>query len=222
MTKLLALDTATEALSVALNVNGEIFHRSTLAGRKHTQLLLPTIQSLLAEAGLTVADLDGIAVGVGPGSFTGIRIALATAQGLALPHDLPMLPVSNLAVLALGAAQLANETHVFAASDARMGELYMGAYDCTDLAEPVLIGVERVCSPTQIDWPKGDEWVCAGSGWVAYPDAQAQIAPRALIAEDLLPDAINMLAYAERMLSQGKGVSSSELEAVYLRNQVTN
>src|SRR5574340_720031 len=97
---LLAIETATESCSAALNIDGRIIERSELAPRRHAELILPMIESLLGEAGIARAQLDGIAVGRGPGAFTGVRLAIAVAQGLALALDIPVVAVSSLDALA--------------------------------------------------------------------------------------------------------------------------
>ena len=122
--KLLAIETSTEACSVALYVDGEIAERHELAPRRHTQLVLPWADELLAHAGLAKSQLDAIAVGRGPGAFTGVRLAIALAQGLALALDRPVLPVSTLATLAMQG----QGPRILAAIDARMGEVYLGAF----------------------------------------------------------------------------------------------
>src|SRR5574337_329913 len=100
MPNILTIESATEACSAALSVDGRIMERSEIAPRRHAELILPMIESLLAEAGLARTQLDGIAVGCGPGAFTGVRLAIAVAQGLALALDIPIVPVSSLAALA--------------------------------------------------------------------------------------------------------------------------
>ena len=122
--KLLALDTATEACSAAVLADGEVLERYELAPRRHAALILPMIESVLAEAGLEISQLDAIAVGRGPGAFTGVRIAIGIAQGIAFAADLPVALVSTLAALALGTARDTGATRIAAALDARMGEIY--------------------------------------------------------------------------------------------------
>ena len=121
--KLLALETATEACSVALWVDGAVIERHALAPRRHAELVLPMVDAVLAEGGISRRALDAIAVGRGPGAFTGVRLAIAVAQGLALALDRPVLPVSTLAALAMAAAQDAGAAPILAAIDARMGEV---------------------------------------------------------------------------------------------------
>ena len=121
--KLLAFETATEACSVAVYVDGEVRERFEIAPRRHAELALPWAEQLLAEAGMAKSQLDAIAVGRGPGAFTGVRLAIALAQGIALALDRPLLPVSTLARLGDAGAEA---TRILAAIDARMGEVYVG------------------------------------------------------------------------------------------------
>lgn len=181
--KLLALDTASGQCSVALLVDGQLVTRGVLTARDHAQLLLPMVDAVLAEAGQSLRGLDGIAFGRGPGSFTGVRIAAAVTQGLAAGAGLPVLPVSDLRVLAEGAraavasaADASTEGWLLACMDARMGELYwavfangsgpIGAARCT----------ERLSSSAQLQQelpallPAGGAIVgAAGMGLAAYP-----------------------------------------------------
>jgi len=130
--KILAVDTATQACSAALFIDGETTAEFRLAPREHTQLILPMVESLLQQAAIKIADLDALAFGRGPGSFTGVRIATGIVQGLAFAHNLPVLAISTLASI----AQLAGDEHqhnnVLAGIDARMGEIYWGCYQRAD------------------------------------------------------------------------------------------
>jgi tRNA threonylcarbamoyladenosine biosynthesis protein TsaB len=126
MTTLLALDTATEACSVAVLHDGRVHSHYEVIPRLHAQRLLPMIKQIMAEAGAPLSAIDAIAFGRGPGAFTGVRIAIGVVQGLAFGLDRPVLPVSNLAVLAQGAYRLHGARQVAAAIDARMDEVYWG------------------------------------------------------------------------------------------------
>ncbi len=148
--KLLALETATEACSAAVWVDGAVLERYEIAPRRHAVLILPMVEAVLAEAGLTMNQLDAIAVGRGPGAFTGVRIAIGIAQGLAFAGDLPVVPVSTLAALALGAAREMGQTRIATALDARMGEIYWGTWAVSDDGV-ALLGEERVCAPASGD-----------------------------------------------------------------------
>src|SRR5215475_1096438 len=126
--RLLAIETATEACSAALLVGGDVIERSEIAPRRHAELILPMIESLLAEAGLSRRQIDGIAVGRGPGAFTGVRLAISVAQGIALGLDVPVVPVSSLAALAQDVPREL-PAPILAVIDARMGAVYAGAFE---------------------------------------------------------------------------------------------
>ncbi|HSM96415.1 MAG TPA: tRNA (adenosine(37)-N6)-threonylcarbamoyltransferase complex dimerization subunit type 1 TsaB, partial [Rhizomicrobium sp.] len=131
MPNIIAIETATEACSAALSVDGRIMERSEIAPRRHAELILPMIEALLAEAGIVRTQLHAIAVGRGPGAFTGVRLAISVAQGLVLALDIPIVPVSSLAALAQDAPDAG--ASILAVIDARMGEVYTGAFRrCAD------------------------------------------------------------------------------------------
>ncbi|MCI0668188.1 MAG: tRNA (adenosine(37)-N6)-threonylcarbamoyltransferase complex dimerization subunit type 1 TsaB [Methylococcaceae bacterium] len=170
--KILAVETATEACSAALLVDGGILERFRVAPREHTRLILPMVDSLLDEAGFALGNLDALAFGRGPGSFTGVRIAAGIIQGLALGADLPVVPVSTLASLAQHYLESSDCATIFTALDARMGEVYWGVYqkDSEGLArlagkEAVLPAIEVQFSGARIGKGAG-----LGSGWAAYRD----------------------------------------------------
>src|SRR5690349_20165473 len=153
--KLLAFETATEACSVALWIDGEVRERFGLAPRQHAELALPWAEQLLAEAGVARSQLDVVAVGRGPGAFTGVRLAVALAQGIALALDRPVVPVSMLAALAMGAD---GGEPILAAIDARMGEIYVAAFGRE--GDALVAGsVEVVVAPEQYALPEGDGWI---------------------------------------------------------------
>ncbi len=216
--KLLALETATEACSAAVWVDGAVLERYELAPRRHAALILPMVDSVLAEAGLEVAQLDAIAFGRGPGAFTGVRIAVGIAQGIAFAADLPVVPVSTLAVLALGAARETGHARIAAALDARMGEVYWGCYAASGAdAEP--LGEERVGGPAAVAAPPG-EWFGAGSGWLAYgATLSGQLAISGWLGE-CYPRAGDVARLAADPRRRGDWVDAERALPVYLRNQV--
>ncbi len=231
--KILALDSATEALSVALYQHGECLVRESTPVRGHGQWLLPAIDELLSEAGLRLKDLDGLAVGRGPGAFTGVRIAVSVAQGLAFATDLPILPVSDLAALALGAAKRAyahgltgSALQILACLDARMNGLYaawvalpatpmgieLACFDCID---------EGLYSPHELPLVGVEPVVVAGHGWVADSPLADRLGTRVLMAyPDLLPQARWIAALAAHQWPQGRAVAAEALLPVYLRDEV--
>nr|VFK21663.1 MAG: tRNA threonylcarbamoyl adenosine modification protein YeaZ [Candidatus Kentron sp. LFY] len=169
MTSILAIDASSDACSVALLLDGEYLESHRLAPRRHAEILLPEIEGLLSRCALSLRDLDGLAFGRGPGAFTGIRIATGVVQGLAFGADLPAVPVSSLQALAQGVWRQHKARSILTAFDARMGEVYWGAYrvDSRNLAAPVI--EECVCAPVAIALPDEEgDWFGAGSGWATY------------------------------------------------------
>lgn len=219
MTTLLALDTATEACSVALLHDGKVFSHYEVIPRLHAQRLLPMIKDLLAEAGVALADVEAIAFGRGPGAFTGVRIAIGVVQGLAFALQRPVLPVSNLAVLAQRALREHGATQVATAIDARMDEVYWGCYR-EEQGEMRLLGREAVQAPELAALPADGtgEWFAAGTGWGSYaarlPSAPSQRAP------DMLPHALDLLTLAGFAWARGEALPAEMAQPVYLRDQV--
>lgn len=218
MSRILALDTSTDACSVALDLDGRLYGEFVVEPRRHTHLLLPMVERVLAEAGVALSALDAIAFGRGPGSFAGIRIATGAAQGLALGADLPLLPVSTLAAMAVNARQQDTGCErVLTALDARMDEVYWGAFDIS--AElPRALMAESVRAPAQAECPVDGDWCAVGSGW-RYRE-QMPAAVRASVAAELpecYPDARAMLVLARAQLAAGEGVAPEQALPVYLR-----
>ncbi len=219
MTTLLALDTATEACSVALLHDGKVLSHYEVIPRLHAQRLLPMIQALLGEAGVELAALDAIAFGRGPGAFTGIRIAIGVVQGLAFALDRPVLPVSNLAVLAQRALREHGAQQVAAAIDARMDEVYWGCYRA-EQGEMRLQGVEAVLAPEQASLPRGatGDWFGAGTGWGTY-GARIALQPSS-VDGGMLPHAEDLLQLARCAWARGEGLPADQAQPVYLRDKV--
>lgn len=225
MPNILAIETATEACSAALSIDGRIIERSEIAPRRHAELILPMIESLLAEAGLARAQLDGIAVGRGPGAFTGVRLAIAVTQGLALALDVPIVPVSSLAVLAQDAPDAG--VSILAVIDARMGEVYAGAFrrGADGLVEA--IGEESVGQASALTLPRqvhasGRQWCVVGTGWDAYRDALAARLPAAPFFADgaRFPQAGAVARLTVPQFAAGRGVAPEQALPVYLRDKV--
>ena len=216
--KLLALETATEACSVALWLDGEVVERFQIAPRRHAELTLPWAGQLLTDAGVARSQLDAIAVGRGPGAFTGVRLAIALAQGMALALDRPLLPVSTLEALAMRSGG----APVLAAIDARMGEVYVAAYR-HDGQGLVRCGEEAVLPPGGVRLPDGeDAWHGVGTGFDAAEGALRQQLAGCLasVAAQELPHAADVARLAAAAFARGETVAPERVEPAYLRNNV--
>ena len=223
---LLALDTSTEACSVALFHHGEKTHINELAQRTHTKRILPMIDEILANSGLRLNQVDALAFGRGPGSFTGVRVGAGIAQGLAFGADLPVIPISNLTAMAQAAFELHQAENVVAVIDARMNEVYFSQLvrekersDVGEFFQWREIITEQVCSPEQaIKQLRDDNAFRVGTGWAAY----SQFTEKNLTSSDIaLPNALYMLELARVEYLQKRTISALEIEPIYLRNEVT-
>ncbi|PNS07475.1 tRNA (adenosine(37)-N6)-threonylcarbamoyltransferase complex dimerization subunit type 1 TsaB [Solilutibacter silvestris] len=217
--KLLAIETATEACSVALWSDGEVRERFEIAPRRHAELVLPWCDALLAEAGVSRAQLDAIAVGRGPGAFTGVRLAIAVAQGIALGLGRPLVAMSTLQVLAAG-ANARDGDRVLAAIDARMHEVYWASY-CIRDGIPQETSPEAVVAPAAID-VEGDGWHGIGTGFSAGDSELAKRLKQQFVAIDAaaLPHAADLSRLAATAFARGEIVSPDLVEPAYLRNNV--
>ncbi|TFH88633.1 tRNA (adenosine(37)-N6)-threonylcarbamoyltransferase complex dimerization subunit type 1 TsaB [Billgrantia azerbaijanica] len=228
MPTLLALDASSRACSAALLIRrpGEadtLVARFAHTPREHTRRLLPMVDEVLAEAGLSPAALDAVAYGRGPGSFTGLRIAAGAAQGLAYGLDRPLLGVSTLEALALGAHRRHRFRHIVTALDARMGEIYVAAWRCSDGATEAL-SAEAVLPPERLRLPDGSDaldWVGVGSGWALWEamptEVQVRLVQRLVDPE---PAAEEMALLAARDLAAGGGLPAHAVQPIYLRDTV--
>jgi len=215
--KLLVLDTSTEWCSAALWLDGRIQARRVLAEQRHSSLLLPMVDDLLRESGLSLRQLDGIGYGAGPGSFTGLRIACAVTQGLAFGADLPVVGVSTLESI----AEQAGADRVLTVLDARMAEVYWAAY-ARDGAGWRAVTEPQLALPESVAIPPGGEWVGAGNGFAALG---AVLRPRleaglVRIDDTLMPDAAAMAPLAARAFVRGEGLDAALAAPIYLRDKV--
>lgn len=221
--KILALDTATENCSVALLVGDQIYVRSEVAPRDHTKKILPMVDEVLKEAGLTLAGLDALAFGRGPGSFTGVRIGIGIAQGLAFGADLPMIGISTLAAMAQGSYRMKGYTHVATAIDARMSEVYWGRYRREDNGNWSEVDQECVIAPSLLADSTGSDdllWGCAGTGWAAYEEELRALPLSREFSDVLYPDAQDIAFLAKFEWDKGNTVSAEQASPVYLRDTV--
>jgi len=248
--KLLAVETATEACSAALYIDGIVTERFELTPKEHTRLILPMIDSLMADAGLKPQQLDALAFGCGPGSFTGVRIATGVIQGIAFGADLPVVPVSTLAAIAqdffdnnkaqgkyppLHSGEGRNEGFkkgansdlsrcinvAFTAMDARMGEIFWGVYQRDEQGFAKLIGKESVTPAVAVEFPDLSG-VGVGSGWGVYNhELMALLAGRVSYCEtENLPRAGAIARLGARGFELGLAVAVEQAMPVYLRDKV--
>ncbi|AGJ61476.1 Uncharacterized protein YeaZ [Candidatus Moranella endobia PCVAL] len=222
-THILAIDSTTAACSAALMLDNEVvLERFVVAPREHTQLILPMVDSLLAEADISLYSLDAIAFGRGPGSFTGVRISICIAQGLALGANLQLIGVSTLAALAEGAWRRTGICKVLTAIDARMGEVYWATYKRHD---GVWLGEEheKIVVPDVLAAISTDLtgcWATAGTGWQTYPTLLNHVGLKLVSGKTLFPSAQDILPLALHHYRHGNNHAVVLVEPTYLRNAV--
>lgn len=213
---ILALETSTEAGSCALWLDGEILQRQCPAGRSHSETLLPLVRALMAEAELDFSRLDAIAFGVGPGAFTGLRVACGAAQGLAVARDLPLIPLTSLETMAAAT----EAARVLAVLDARMGELYSGHYVQTGETYQ-LLGPIRVSRPADLLVPDGLGWVACGNALMAYPDLAERLRAAAIpLHPAIVPEAAMLARLAVPRALRGEGIDPALAVPLYIRDKV--
>ena len=211
--KILALETSTDLCSAALWLDGKVDAREAGAGQQHSELLLPMVDALLGAHGLKVADLDGVAFGAGPGSFTGLRIACGVAQGLAFGANLPVVGVSTLLAL----AQAAGDERVVCCLDARMGEIYHAAYERRG-ASWHTVHEPGLYKPAAAPALPAGKWTGCGSGFAAYRAALGQRIER--VIEGLAPHAREIAALAAAEFARGNAVAAEQAAPLYVRDKV--
>jgi tRNA threonylcarbamoyladenosine biosynthesis protein TsaB len=223
MQTILAIETSTELASAALLRGGQVITRESAGVQTHSLAILPMVQSLLAEAGISLAQCDALAFGVGPGSFTGVRTACGIVQGLAFGAGLPVLPVVTLAAMAQACRDLNGADDVLAVLDARMGEVYWAQYRFADdqwqvIVEPTLSAPAAVL-PLSLNSGAKALQAC-GNGLSAYAEAFAAAPFAAASLPDVMPNARQIAALGSSAFSQGKGLDAVEAQPLYLRNKV--
>jgi tRNA threonylcarbamoyladenosine biosynthesis protein TsaB len=214
--QILALETSTELGSCALWQDGILTERFCPAGRTHSETLLPLVRELLAEAGLSVAGLDAIAFGVGPGAFTGLRVACGAAQGLAMAADTPLVPVTSLEAI----AEQSGAERVLALLDARMAEVYSGCYLRTDEGY-ALQGEIRLAAPAAVDLPTTAGWLACGNAPAVYQALGERLAAAGIASRsDLLPTAAAVARLAVPRVRRGEGIDAALAAPLYVRDKV--
>ena len=225
--KMLAIDTATEACSAALGIGNTVLARYEELGRGHAERILPMVDELLAEAGISLAALDAIAFGRGPGAFTGLRLAAAVAQGFAFGAALPVVAVSNLQALAERALEEKSGDAAVVCIDARMSEVYWCTYRRSAPQGVQALREEEVSPPDAVTLegpqPSIRSWLGAGTGFGAYPQLGRRLGlDPGNVAAQLLPRAQEVLRIGMRELAAGRALAPDQALPVYLRNRVTS
>lgn len=218
--RLLALDAATEACSVALLIDGALISRSLESGKSSAAKLVAMVNEVLAEGAVSLSGLDGIAAGIGPGSFTGVRITVAVAQGIAFGANLPVTPVTTLEALAMQLS-LPEGVHALACLDARMNEIYWGGF-AADLKEGVIeTAGSRVGPPDSVVIEPDRRYWGIGRGFTAYP-ALSQLPGVSLSGElaSALPNAREIARLGALRLSGGHALDPADVKPLYLRDKV--
>ena len=209
---ILALETATDPGSVALWRDGEVIARSCPDGRSNSETLLPLADSMLREAGLSFADLNGVAFGMGPGSFTGLRVSCGAAQGLAVARDLPLLGIGTLEAMALASGG----ERVIVALDARMGEVYYGMY-----VHGALQGEIGVYAPDTVPLPESSGWLACGNGLSSYPTLCERLGSAVETWKpEIMPSAEAVVRLAAQRLEGGESIDPADAAPLYVRNKV--
>ena len=219
MTRLLALETSGNGGSVALLVDGAVTERTIATPREQTGVVVEYIDALLADAGIDLGMLDGIAFGRGPGSFTGLRVATAVAQGFGLALGTPLLPVSSLAAVAQRLWREHGVEHSLVCIDARMKEVFWGRFAACG-GEVAAVGVECLSDPAAVEYAGENSWVGAGSGFAAYPAQLEALSRRAeRVIADIEPLAQDLLPLATTALAAGRVSTLADALPAYLRRE---
>ena len=220
----LALDASTEACSVAIGHDGQLVHRCEVTPRGHASRMLPMVEAVLGEAGLRREDVDLVTCGRGPGSFTGVRIGLGVAQGIAMALDLPVVTLSTLQVLAQGCHRRLGLPRVCVAIDARMAEIYVGCYELDPETGLMHAAVpDAVTAPESLAVPAHwGRYAGSGTGWAAHAAVLARRGnPPVRTEPEALPEARDMVATARDAHARGEVLAAESLVPTYLRDQVT-
>jgi len=216
--KILALDTSTQWLSVALFDGSDAVALRERVGNAASERILPAIGGLLARAGVALEEVDGIAYGAGPGSFTGVRIACGVAQGLGFGMDRPLFGVPTLEAIAQSAWRAHGWQRIVACLDARMHEVYVAAYARNDNGWAT-VRAPAVCKPAAIDAFTNERWFGAGDDGFAYPSLAASLSLDACDA-DIIPDANAIAECAWPRVVAREGVAAENAEPLYVRHRV--
>jgi tRNA threonylcarbamoyladenosine biosynthesis protein TsaB len=215
----LAIETSSEIGSIVLAIGADTLERRIEDTREQAGLIVPLIDELLASRGASLGDLDAVVFGRGPGSFTGLRLAAAVAQGLATSRGLPLVAVSSLQAIAVQAERTCAIADVVVAIDARMGEVYTGGFR-SERGLMRCVSEERLTAPGRLCSPDAGAWVLAGNAITAHAAALESLAAgAAAVLPDIVPTASDLLPQAAADLAQGRTLAPGEALPVYLRGE---
>lgn len=218
---ILALDTCTESCSAALLYQGKLFERVEMTQRGHSELILGMMDELFEQAGTDISVVEALAFGRGPGSFTGVRVGVGVAQGIAYARDIPVIPISSLAATAQGVVDLFDIDHIAVAMDARMGEVYGASYQVKD-GLVLLVDEEKVCPPEQFKPVNEQSWLGIGTGWAEYDVILRENFDGHLkeVSTQHFPQAASIIKLAQVEVEAGQLLPAEQALPVYLRNNV--
>lgn len=218
---ILALDTCTESCSAALLYQGELFERAEITQRGHSDLILGMMDELFEQAGTDISVVEALAFGRGPGSFTGVRVGVGVAQGIAYARDIPVIPISSLAATAQGVVDLFDVDYIAVAMDARMGEVYGASYQVKD-GLVVLMDEEKVCPPEQFKPINEQSWLGIGSGWAEYDAVLKEnfVGHLKEVSTQHFPQAASIIKLAQVEVEVGRLLPAEQALPVYLRDNV--
>jgi tRNA threonylcarbamoyladenosine biosynthesis protein TsaB len=205
-----AFETSTEWCSVALWLDGEIAGIEEHAGNRHSERLLPMLETLFGMKGIAASQLDAVAFGAGPGSFTGLRIACGVAQGIACARGIPAIGISTLEAL----AEESGASRVVACLDARMSEVYYSAVEKSGARWREVLPAQCV-APAALRPPPGEGWIGCGSGFAVYGSLGLN-----KVIPDIHPSAMAVARLAAPRLAAGEGVDAALAAPVYVRDKV--
>ncbi|KRB93283.1 tRNA (adenosine(37)-N6)-threonylcarbamoyltransferase complex dimerization subunit type 1 TsaB [Noviherbaspirillum sp. Root189] len=219
MRTILAIETSSELASAALSYQGKVIARDTCGVQTHSQSVLPMVQDILGEAGISLSQCDAIAFGAGPGSFTGVRTACGVAQGLAFGADLPVVPVSTLQAMAQACRDATGASDVLVLLDARMEEVYWAQYRFDNEWQTLIAPALSAASAVTPDGTHGNVQAC-GNGLAAYASVFAAMPFAASGRSDIMPHAAQIAVLAQHEFSMGHAVHARDAQPIYLRNKV--
>jgi tRNA threonylcarbamoyladenosine biosynthesis protein TsaB len=218
---ILALDTCTESCSAALLYQGQLFERVEMTQRGHSELILGMMDELFDDAKTSISEINAVAFGRGPGSFTGVRVGVGVAQGIAFARDISVIPISSLAATAQGVVDTFNTDYIAVAMDARMGEIYCANFQVVD-GLVVLLDEEKVCPPEQFKPMSEQSWLGIGTGWAEYESILTENFAGKLeqVNAVCFPHAASIIKLAQQEAEAGRLLPADQALPVYIRNNV--